>query len=233
MNALVKEQQTGNVFTIQMDDGKANVMSLAMLDALNGALDRAEAAGAVVVIQGRPGMFCGGFDLNVFKTGSREDKLAMLKAGAELSARLLAFPSPTLAACSGHAIAMGVFLLMSCDYRVGVEGNSKFAANEVAIGMTLPRFALLVSAQRLEPAALNRGLTLAHFFDGGSAVQAGFLDELVSPDAFAGRIADLATQFAKLDQDAHRATKLRLRRELLSALRKAIEDDVVDWSGRY
>lgn len=233
MSGLLKVVQSDDAVTIQLDDGKANVMSLAMLDAINGALDQAEAMGGVLIIQGRPGMFCAGFDLNVFKSGTRDDKLAMLKAGAELTERLLSFPFPTLAACTGHAVAMGTFLLLSCDYRIGIEGNSKFAANEVSIGLIVPRFATLVSRQRLTPAALNRGLTLAHFFDTGTALQAGFLDEVATAEAFAGRVADMANLFTKLDMEAHVATKLRLRAELLPALRKAIDEDMVDWQNRY
>ena len=52
-----------------------------------------------------------------------------------LSERLLAFPTPVVIACPGHAIAMGLFLLLSGDLRIGAEGRFKLVANEVAIGM--------------------------------------------------------------------------------------------------
>jgi len=233
MSDLLTVTQGEDSCTVVMNDGKANVMSVRMLNALNSAMDEVEAMGGILVIQGRPGMFSAGFDLNVFKTGSREDKLEMLMAGAEISNRLLSFPYPTIAACTGHAIAMGTFLLLSCDYRIGVEGSFKFAANEVAIGLTVPRFATLVAQQRLNPAALNRGLTLAHFFDTHSALQAGFLDELVSADKLTHRMGEIAEQFGKLDMESHRATKLRLRADLLVALRRAIDEDFAGWKEQY
>lgn len=43
-----------------MDDGKVNVLSLAMLTELGAALDRAEADRAVVVLTGRDGVFSAG-----------------------------------------------------------------------------------------------------------------------------------------------------------------------------
>ena len=60
------------IASIAIDDGKANVMSVSMLHALDAALDRAAADKAVVVLQGRAGMFSAGFDLSVFKRDPQE-----------------------------------------------------------------------------------------------------------------------------------------------------------------
>ena len=54
---------TNGVALVQMDDGKANALSYEMLTALNTALDRADAEAQSVVLAGRPGRFCAGFDL--------------------------------------------------------------------------------------------------------------------------------------------------------------------------
>ena len=45
------------VATIVMDDGKANVLGHAMWDQLEAAFDQAEAAGAIVLLKGRAGIF--------------------------------------------------------------------------------------------------------------------------------------------------------------------------------
>ena len=57
----------------------------------------------------------------------------MLRAGFDLAERVLSYPLPVVIDGTGHAIAMGVFLLLSGDYRVGATGPYKFTANEVAI----------------------------------------------------------------------------------------------------
>ena len=94
MDTLLNYELNAGVATLTMDDGKANVMSVRMIDALNAALDRAEADKAIVVLTGRPGMFSGGFDLSVFKKGDSAETLKMLAAGARLSHRLLSHPQP-------------------------------------------------------------------------------------------------------------------------------------------
>jgi len=157
MSQLVTYTFENNISLITLDDGKANVFSVQMLKELNSALDQAEQAGSAVavILAGRENMFSGGFDLSVFKSGDNEQILEMLSLGAELSHRMLSFPLPIITACTGHAVAMGTFILLSTDYRIGAKGNSKFAANEVAIGLTVPHFAIEVVKQRIINAILN------------------------------------------------------------------------------
>ena len=63
----------------------------------------------------------------------------MLGAGFSLTARVMAYPYPVIAACNGHALAMGVFLMFSADYVIGARGEFRISANEAAIGLTMPR----------------------------------------------------------------------------------------------
>jgi enoyl-CoA hydratase len=224
MGTLVSYRLDGPIATITMDDGKVNVLSPRMLGEIGAALDRAAADQAVVVLAGRPGAFCAGFDLSVLRAGGATSS-AMVRAGFELAERILSFPAPVLIACTGHAVAMGAFLLLSGDYRMGAAGPYKITANEVAIGLTMPRVAIEICRQRLTPAHFTRAVTLAEVFSPGDAVTAGFLDRVVPaaelPDA-AGR---LAADLAKLDPDAHAVTKLRTRENLMTAIRSAIEAD--------
>jgi enoyl-CoA hydratase len=218
------------IATISLDDGKANVMSVPMLRAIDAALDRAVSDQAAVIIQGRPGMFSGGFDLSVFKSGPRE-LFEMLKSGAELTERVLSFPHPVVAICTGHAIAMGAFLLLSADVRIGTMADARIQVNEVQIGFTLPHFAIEVCRQRLAPAHYNLAALTAAPYNQKQAVEAGFLDELTSAEELPGVLEARKTHLRSLDKAAFAATKLRLRERSLSLLREAIVRDLADWSG--
>ena len=134
-----------------MDDGKVNVFSIPMLQALHEAFDQAERDETVVLLRGRPGYFSAGFDLGVFK-GPPEDALLMLTLGATLAERILTFPAPVAVACTGHAFPAGAFLLMAADTRIGADGPFKLGLNEVRIGLTLPWFAIVLARHRLTPA---------------------------------------------------------------------------------
>ena len=93
MTDLATYSRSGPVGTIVIDDGKANVMSLAMLNALHGAFAQAEKDGVVVILKARGKHFSGGFDLNVFAKGSAEDQYLMLKA-VSVSPWLIARSTP-------------------------------------------------------------------------------------------------------------------------------------------
>jgi enoyl-CoA hydratase len=209
---------------VTMDDGKRNALSLEMFAALSAAFDRAEQERVPVVLTGSPGTFSAGFDLKVMMAGGKP-MVDMVRTGFELGERLLGFPTPVVAACTGHAVAMGAFLLLAADYRVGVEGDFRIQANEVAIGITMPFFGVEICRQRLTPACFNRAVLNSESFAPGAAVAAGFLDRVVPP-ADVERVAlQKAAELAKLNAAAFAATKLRARAGALQAVRAAIEAD--------
>ncbi|MFO0745496.1 MAG: crotonase/enoyl-CoA hydratase family protein [Myxococcota bacterium] len=224
MDTLVSYRLEGSIATITMDDQKANALSPLMLAELDAALDRAAEHKAVVVLTGRPGTFSAGFDLGVLRAGG-PPAVAMFKAGFELSLRLLSFPTPVVVACTGHAIAMGLFLLQSGDYRVGALGPYKIVANEVALGITLPYAAVEVMRQRLTPAAFTRAALLSEPFTPEAAVAAGFLDQAVAPSEVESTAQGLALALTKLNMNAHAASKLRVRAPTLAAIRAGIDAD--------
>ena len=224
MSAFVTYELKDAIATITMDDGKVNVMSLRMQAELNGALDRAAADRAVVVLSGRSAVFSAGFDLAVLRAGGT-DSIAMVRGGFELAERVLSFPTPVVVACTGHAVAMGVFLLLSGDYRVGAAGSYKIAANEVAIGLTMPWAAVEVLRQRLTPSCFNRAAMLSEPFSPDNAVEAGFLDRVVGVAEVHDVARSTAVTLSALDMDAHAATKLRARAHALQAIRAGIDAD--------
>jgi enoyl-CoA hydratase len=231
MGALVSYRLRDSVATITMDDGKVNVLSQAMLTELGSALDSAAADRAVVVLTGRAGVFSAGFDLAILRAGGAASA-DLLRAGFDLAARLLSFPTPVLVACPGHAVAMGAFLVLSGDYRIGARGHYKVTANEVAIGMTMPRAAVEICRQRLTPACFSRAVGLAEVFSPDDAVAAGFLDRVVPAAELAQAAAAAAAELASLDLGAHAATKLRARQMAQVALRDAIETDDAEYRTR-
>jgi len=228
MTDLVSYAFADGVATLTMDDGKANAMGPAMQAALNAALDRAESDKAIVVLTGRPGVFSGGFDLSVFKAGDPQVTFQMLTGGAQLAGRVLSYPHPVIAACSGHAMAMGLFLLQCADVRIGLNAGATFQANEVLIGMTLPYFALEALRERVATPHLHLvGTGLA--YSGADAVQAGLLDEAVAPEALPAAVQAQVDRLKKAHPASFTATKQRLRAGVLAALPATIEKDVADW----
>ena len=215
------------VATICIDDGKRNALAPRVLRQVYAAFDRAEADDAIVILTGREGVFSAGFDLKVMKRGGME-AIGMLKAGYGLPARILSYPCPVIAACNGHCLAIGVFTMLSADYVIGSRGDFKISANEVAIGMTMPRVAAAMLNHRLKPAAFQRAVTVSQFFDVDAAMDAGFFDELAEPDELMPQALERAEQFKQLDRKAHRVSKRRIRAKTIRRIRRGRWLDLLD-----
>ena len=206
------------IATVRIDDGKRNALSPEVLRDLYDAFAQAAADQAPVIITGRDEVFSAGFDLKVMQRGGR-NALRMLRLGYGLPATVLSHPHPVVAACNGHSMAMGVFLMLSADYVFGCRGEFKISANEVAIGLTMPRVAAAMLQHRLVPAAYQRAVVLSEFFDAESARDAGFFDELVETDRVLQRATAHIAELQRLDPSAHAASKSRIRRRLIRRLR--------------
>ncbi len=225
---ILRFEQDGDVAALHFDDGKANAVSPAALEALNAALDRAEKGAKAVALIGRPGRFSAGFDLSVMREGP-EAARSLVGGGAELLARMAGSPLPIVAGCTGHALAMGSLLLLASDLRVGAEGNFKLGLNEVAIGMTLPRFAVELAQERLSRRHLLRATAQAEIYDPARAVDAGYLDRVVDADAVASTAVAEAHRLTELHPNALAETKRRLRADTVERMRSGLEADLASF----
>jgi enoyl-CoA hydratase len=222
-------QLNDGVATIRLDDGKVNALSVDMQTAIHDAIGQAETDEAAIVLTGRSGMFSAGFDLATIGAGGPATK-EMVIGGFRLAERMLRHPRPFVAGCTGHAIAMGTFLMLMTDYRVGPStGSYKWVANEVAIGLTMPRAAVEMLRMRLTPAAADKAVNLSHQFGPDDALASGYFDELVPLDDVVERATAVARAGLALDARAHAQSKLRSRGPGLAALAQAIQEDEDDF----
>jgi enoyl-CoA hydratase len=224
MSELVSYSFSDGVARLSLSNGKVNAISPAVIDAFNEALEHAQKDRAVVVISGQPGILSGGYDLKVMTSGADAAK-ALVAKGSTLARRMLSHPFPVVVACTGHAVAKGAFILLSADYRIGVEGPFKIGLNEVAIGMTMHHVGIELARARLTNSAFNRSVINAEMFDPADAVQAGFLDKVVPAEELEAKAMEMALQLTKLNMTAHRNTKLKTRKALLELLDQSIEID--------
>jgi enoyl-CoA hydratase len=226
-NVLVSYEKSNGVAMLSMDDGKANVMTSAMLRELHSAFDQAEKDGVVVLLtSARQGIFSAGFDTKILARKDPQEVFEMVRLGAELAARVLAFPHPVVTACSGHAFPMGALLLLASDIRVGADGPYRIGLNEVAIGIPVPSFGLELARHRLLPAYLQRTALTGEMFSPVEAKAAGFLDHVVPAERLQDVAGGIATELEKLNRPAHASTKERLRRSALTAMRTAIDAEI-------
>jgi enoyl-CoA hydratase len=215
----------GNVAIVRMDDGKANALSEAMIDALVAALERAEKEASAMLLVGRPDRFCAGFDLKVMMSSPAAAK-ALLTRGADLLMKLYGAKIPLVAACTGHALAGGALVLLTADVRIGAVGAYRIGLNEVAIGLPVPVLAMELARDRISTNELVNATLLARIYDPTEAVRAGYLDATADPAAVLDRAKEEATRLAALPRTAFEPTKVRLRGKTIAHVRSTLESDM-------
>ncbi|MCU1373494.1 MAG: hypothetical protein JWO68_780 [Actinomycetia bacterium] len=214
----------GDVAVVTLDDGKMNAVGHELLVELHAALDTALVEARAVCLQGNDRALSAGFDLAVM-TGDDPDAVrGLVQAGGELLMRLFVHPQPTVVAVTGHALAAGALLVLSCDTRIAAPGSSKIGLNEVAIGLALPEYGYVLAQQRLAPFALTRATVQGEVFDPEGALAAGYVDRL--DPACATAAVEEARRLAALPRGAYARTKQAMRQPVADRVLANLADDL-------
>ena len=221
-NELVKLNTDGDVSIITLDDGKANVFSPLMTEAIESLLDQVPQDKGALLITGRSGIFSGGFDLKIMSSGDMEEIKRMVKVGFSLLTRIYSFPRPVVCACTGHAIALGAFLLLCGDYRLGAEGDFMIGANEVRNNMSVPEPILELSRTRINKTHWFRAILNAEMYAPNKAISAGYLDETIDPEKLMDLALKKASDLATLDHPVYQITKELDQAKTLNRIKSSI-----------
>lgn len=221
-HAVIEYNLQDSIAFITMDDGRMNVVNPTFVTHMNAALDRAEQDEAhAVILKGREGVFSAGFDLKEFQKGP-EAAQAQVHAGFDMLIRMLNFPRPMIAACTGHGIGMGIFLLMVSDYRVGVEGKFKYSMPESRIGMDLGELLITLAKSRISPKYFTRMAVLSEDLDVADATAAGVLDEIVAVEKVYERALEVAAHLSTMPPKFTK-NKREIKAPEVAAMRAALD----------
>ena len=207
MTALTSIETKDEISIITLDDGKANAFSFEMITSLNESLEQVPKDKGVLIIKGRDGLFSGGFDLKTLASGDMDAIAKMVSAGYQKLHDLYTFPRPIIALATGHAVAMGVFVLCCADYRIGIKGDFICQANEVRNNMDIPTSMMQIAASRISKKHVYSVLLHADPYPFPKAVDAGIIDELVDESNFEARVMEKAIDLATLGHPHYEKTK--------------------------
>ncbi len=216
-------ERVGAVTVVRMVAGE-NRFNPEMLGAVESALvalERSEEPGALVMT-GEGKFFSNGLDLEWMGTappGGAEDVLRRVHA---LFARLLVFPTATVAAINGHAFAAGAMLALACDARVMREDRGYFCLPEADIGLPFtPGMSALLKA-RLSAASAHEAMLTARRYGAQDALAAAIVDAAVPAE----QVLEVAVARAAALVGKPRATIAAIKRGLYGEAVAALETPV-------
>lgn len=211
-----------SIIKISLDNGKANAVSLELANEMIEALAKAQKDGKGVLLCGNPGIFSAGFDLKVIAQGLDKAQ-AMLNAGFLMTEALYKHPQPLVIACEGHAIGMGVFMLLAADYRVGAKGEFAIRLPETAIGMHFTEVLKIIAKNHIAPHHHSRAIVQSRPYSPDAAAEIGMLDETVSPEKVMEVAMERLTELCALPSDKYAENKLYMRADEINAIRESLQ----------
>ena len=220
--ATFKKEEDISIITL--DDGKANVFSSEMSQQVNDCLDQVETEKGCLIITGKEGMFSAGLDLKTIQSGDMEKILDMSSSAFKLLARIFSFPRPVIAACSGHGIALGTFLICCCDYRIGIKGDFMLGANEMRTNMVIPTPILELIKFRVNNSHKYRAVLGAEMYTLEKAKEAGLMDDVVNPEDLMQAAMEKAKDLATMGHPSYSLTKELFIAEPMSKINEAMKE---------
>ena len=220
--ATIKKEDDISINTL--DDGKANVFSPEMSNQLNACLDQVDTESGCLIITGREGMFSAGLDLKVIQSGDVDRIVEMSSSAFKLLARIFSFPRPVIAACSGHGIALGTFLICCCDYRIGIKGDYMRGANEMRTNMVIPTPILELIKFRVNDSHKYRAVLGAEMYNFNQAQEAGLIDDVVDIDNLMSAATEKAKDLATMGHPSYTMTKELFIAEPMAKINEALKE---------
>jgi enoyl-CoA hydratase/carnithine racemase len=210
-------EHEGDVYVLDLGDGE-NRFHPDWLAATNAALDEVERAPAPLVTTASSRIYSNGLDLDWL--GQHGEELQAYVSDVQgLLARVLAFPTPTVAAIPGHAFAAGAMLALAHDFRVMRADRGFFCLPEVDIDIPFtPGMAALIQS-RLTPATAHEAMTTGRRFGGTDAATAGLVDEAVPEEDVLPRALTRARALTGKNPQTLAAIKTQMYAGPLAALR--------------
>jgi len=211
----------GGVRVLALDRPPANAIDVSLTTELATAVEAAAAESTVraLVLTGTGRFFSAGVDLGVVERAGDLDTIVTLFRGIRtMVTALLSSSRPTLCMLNGHAVAGGLVLALTCDYRLGRDGDWKLGLNEVPVGASYPRAALEVVSLRLPHACVAELALGAALYPANQAPRLGIVDELLPADRFEATVLRRAARMGAFPREAYAHTKTALVADALARI---------------
>ena len=212
---LVTLTRSGTVAELALSNGPLNLVTSAMLQALNTTLAELEASvdiRCVIVHGGAARAFCAGSDMKEF-AGLRENASERKILVEDMVLRRLArLPMPTIAAMDGPALGGGLELALACDLRIVRRG--------VTLGLPESRIGGLAG---------SGAVRVARLVGPARAKEMLFTGRTVADDeALAWGLVNEVAQGSALERARELAATIAARGPLSNRLGKKLVDDSLD-----
>ncbi len=204
---MIDLQRMDSTYMLTMDAGE-NRWNTTFVREFSSALDeieRDDGPGALVTCATDPKFFSNGLDLEWVNSPENHpeggDRSVFGKEFMYLMGRVITLPIPSICAINGHAFGAGFMLALCHDVRIMREDRGFLCANEIQLGMNIPRPELSLFRHKIPANSFFETVQLSRRWTGTDALDAGIIQEVSEIDKLMEVAHSKARQLAPLATD--------------------------------
>lgn len=202
MKSIIIENHD-NIALLRLNNGVTNAINLPLVEDVSSAIEQCvngECQG--LVLTGNAKFFCIGFDLPALLKYNRSEMIDFFHKFNRMALQLFTISMPTVCAISGHAIAGGAILALTCDFRFAASGKKLIGLNEIRLGVPVPYLADLMLRLTISERAATQILYGGEFMSVADAAQSGLVDGIISKELLEARAVEKSRELAELPRSA-------------------------------
>jgi enoyl-CoA hydratase/carnithine racemase len=219
METVIKEFQDHTAI-LRLNSGPANPIGSKLVDELSRSLTEIKGTARAMVLCGGEKFFSAGFDLPELLNFHRPAMADFFETFNHLCLELLTLPIPTVCALSGHAVAGGNILALTCDYRYAASVNKKIGLNEVKLGVPLPYLADRMLRHTIGDRYASQMIFSGEFMPFSDAKIIGLIDVIGPPDELEDFTLERLALIANHPSQAFSAAKANKVEEIVEKYEK-------------
>lgn len=206
MQTVIKEFRD-HIAILRLNSGAANPINVKLVDELSKSLTEIRGTARGMVLCGGQQFFSAGFDLPELLKLDRPAMGNFLERFNQLCLNLFTAPIPTVCALSGHAVAGGNILALTCDYRYASSEKKKIGLNELKLGLPVPYLADMMLRHTIGNQYATQMIYSGEFMSFSDAKIIGLIDVIGQPEELEDFTLERLSQIASYPSQALSAVK--------------------------
>ncbi len=205
---------------VRLSRDRGNAIDDGVIDGLMDALQRAEDDPAVegMLLGARGKLFSPGLDLQALVDLDRPAMARFMKRFSACVLQAYTFPKPMVAALDGHALAGGMVLALTADWRV-LRDDALVGLNELKVGVPLPFGVTLIVREAVAGPRREEVALFGRNYRGPEAVDVGLVQEAHASDGLEDLAVERLREMTSKDLRSFAVTKRYLRSRTVERIR--------------
>lgn len=167
---------------LRFNNGPTNAINSALVADLSSALSQVRCNAKGLVLLGNEKFLSIGLNLPELIHFDRKEMTVFLTRFEQQMYELYTLPMPTICAMTGHAVAGGCVLALTCDFRYAAEGKKLIGLNEATIGLPVPYLPNLILRQLVGDRKATEMMYHGQFLSSSEAADIGLIDKVLPLD---------------------------------------------------